>query len=331
MIDTAALSFALGAGLVAALNPCGFALLPGYLTLVIAGGGQDVSPPATLARAGGATVAMSAGFLTVFGIFGLVISPVIASAQKYLPFPTLGIGVLLVVISLWLLAGKDITIGVPKTSRGAPTARLASMYGYGLGYAIASLSCTIAPFLAVIGTTFKHGAILTGVLAFIAYATGMTITVGVAAFAVAISGPTAAAVFRRILPYAGRIAGVIVLLTGLYVSYYGYYEIRLFFTEASPDDPIVKAAGTVQTWLAHQVDTIGAWPLLAALIAVAAMVTGQQLLARRRRDEPPAQESLGERPADQEVNNHGKHASSHARTDKSVDAHYDDPKSAAQQ
>jgi hypothetical protein len=159
----------------------------------------------------------------------------------------------------------------------------------------------------------------------------MAITVGVAAFAVAISGPTAAAVFRRILPYAGRIAGAIVLLTGLYVSYYGYYEIRLFFTEASPDDPIINAAGTVQTWLARQVDTIGAWPLLAALIAVTAMVTGQQLLARRRRDEPTAQESEGERPADQDGNHHGKHASSHACTDKSVDTRHDHPKSAAQQ
>jgi cytochrome c biogenesis protein CcdA len=306
-----ALSFALAAGLVAALNPCGFALLPGYLALVIAGGGQDVSRPAALARAGGATMAMSAGFLTVFGIFGLVISPVIVSAQKYLPFPTLGIGVLLVVVALWLLAGKDITIRVPKTPSGAPTARLASMYGYGLAYAIASLSCTIAPFLAVIGTTFNHGAIVTGVLAFITYATGMAITVGVAACAVALFGSTASAAFRRILPHAGRIAGVIALLTGLYVSYYGYYEIRLFFTEASPDDPVIKAAGTVQTWLARQVDAIGAGPLLAVLIALAATATGLQLLARRRRDQPPARESYRDHPADRESNRHGKHANSH--------------------
>ncbi|MGB5798317.1 MAG: cytochrome c biogenesis protein CcdA, partial [Mycolicibacter algericus] len=45
MIDSATLSFALGAGLVAALNPCGFAFLPGYLGLVIAGS-RDTSRPA---------------------------------------------------------------------------------------------------------------------------------------------------------------------------------------------------------------------------------------------------------------------------------------------
>jgi cytochrome c biogenesis protein CcdA len=62
MIDTAALGFAHSAGLVAALNPCGFAFLPGYLGFVIAVSSQERSRPAALARAGAATVAMSAGF-----------------------------------------------------------------------------------------------------------------------------------------------------------------------------------------------------------------------------------------------------------------------------
>jgi cytochrome c biogenesis protein CcdA len=93
VIDTAGLGFASGAGLVAALNPCGFAFLPGYLALVIAGGRNDSSRSTALRRAGAATVAMSAGFVTVFGVFGLLISPLVASAQKYLPFATVVIGV----------------------------------------------------------------------------------------------------------------------------------------------------------------------------------------------------------------------------------------------
>jgi cytochrome c biogenesis protein CcdA len=282
MIDTAALGFALGAGLVAALNPCGFAFLPGYLGLVIAGGNRDSSRPVALTRALVATVAMSAGFLTVFGAFGLLISPLIASAQKYLPFATVVIGVLLIALAGWLLTGKDIAIVLPKPSGALPGSQLRSMFGYGVGYAIASLSCTIAPFLVVISTTFKQGSTLTGVLAFLAYATGMTITVGVAALAVALVGSSATRVVRRILPHAGRIGGVIVLLTGLYVTYYGYYEIRLFFANASPDDRIVKAASLVQSWLVQQVDTVGVWPLLAALAVLVATAIGSWALARRR-------------------------------------------------
>lgn len=269
MIDSATLSFALGAGLVAALNPCGFAFLPGYLGLVIAGS-RDTSRPAALARAGAATVTMSAGFLTVFGIFGLAVSPLIASAQRYLPFATVVIGVLLLAMGAWLLSGRDIAVLLPAAG-GTPTARLASMYGYGVGYAVASLSCTIAPFLAVISTTFQQGSALAGVLAFVAYAAGMSITVGVAALAVALAGSSATSALRRVLPYVGRIAGVIVLVTGLYVTYYGYYEIRLYFSggsSAEADDPVIHAAGAVQSWLADRVDALGVWPLLGAALAL---------------------------------------------------------------
>jgi cytochrome c biogenesis protein CcdA len=280
VIDTTALGFALGSGLVAALNPCGFALLPGYLGLVIADGALDSSRSSAVARALIATIAMSAGFLTVFGVFGLLISPLIASAQKYLPFATVVVGVVLVAIGTWLLAGKDITILLPKVSGSAPTG-LSSMYGYGVAYAITSLSCTIAPFLAVISTTFKQGSPVTGVLAFLAYAAGMTITVGVAALAIAVAGSSASGTIRRILPHAGRIAGFIVVLTGLYVTYYGYYEIRLYFTNTGPNDPIVKTAGAVQTWLVRQVDILGVWPMLAAIIVIASVAIGT--LARRRR------------------------------------------------
>ncbi|KZS64068.1 hypothetical protein A4G27_11210 [Mycobacterium kansasii] len=281
MIDTTALSFALGAGLVAALNSCGFAFLPGYLSLVIAGS-QGASRPAALLRAGAATAGMSAGFLTVFGVFGLLIAPVVASAQKYLPFATVIIGALLVALAVWLLAGKDISIIVPNRGGGTPTGRLGSMYGYGVGYAIASLSCTVAPFLAVISTTFKQGAMLSGVLAFVAYAVGMAITVGVAALAVALAGSSAAATFRRILPFVGRIVGAGVLLTGLYVTYYGYYEIRLYFTGAETDDPVIQAANTVQDWLIHLVDGLSPWSLVAASAALVAVGVGRHAVARRR-------------------------------------------------
>ncbi len=280
MIDT--IGFALGAGLVAALNPCGFAFLPGYLGLVIAGGGTESSRQAALVRAGTATVAMSAGFVTVFGVFGLLLSPLIASAQKYLPFATVVIGVLLVMLAVWLLAGRDITVILPRLCKGPPTAQLRSMYGYGVGYAIASLSCTIAPFLAVFSVTFERGSILTGILAFIAYAGGMAITVGVAALAVALAGSAAAGALRHVLPHVGRIAGIVVLLTGLYVTYYGYYEIRLYFTDASPGDPIIKGVGVVQGWLAQQVDALGTLPLLGMLAGLVATAIGLRIVTRHR-------------------------------------------------
>lgn len=273
MIDTAALGLALGAGLVAALNPCGFAFLPGYLMLVIAGGAQPRSQPAALTRAAAATVTMAAGFLTVFGVFGLLIAPLVVSAEKYLPLATIGIGVMLIGVGAWLLSGRDFTVLIPNpVGERAPGAGLRSMYGYGVAYATASLCCTIAPFLAVVGTAFQQGSVVTGLLAFLAYAAGMTITVGLAALAVALAGASAAAALRRVLPHINRIVGAVVLLTGLYVAYYGYYEARMFFTDSTPDDdPVIGAAAAVQGWLAGLVDAVGVWPLLAGLAALVAL------------------------------------------------------------
>ena len=33
---------------------------------------------------------------------------------------------------------------------------------------------------------------------------------------------------RRILPFVNRIGGALLVLVGLYVAYYGSYEVRLF-------------------------------------------------------------------------------------------------------
>ena len=57
-----------GAGLVAALNPCGFALLPAYLTLVVRT--ERAGVLTAVGRALAATVAMTLGFLAAFGAFG---------------------------------------------------------------------------------------------------------------------------------------------------------------------------------------------------------------------------------------------------------------------
>lgn len=73
------------------------------------------------------------------------------------------------------------------------------------------------------------------------------------------------------------------LLTGLSVTYYGYYEIRLYFTDASPDDPIIQAAGAVQTWLVRRVDAVGVWPLLGFLATLAAAALAWRILVRRRK------------------------------------------------
>lgn len=259
------MGLAFGAGLVAVLNPCGFAMLPAYMTLVVRG---DATGQLTaLRRAGVATLELVLGFMTVFGAFGLLTVSAAATVQQYLPYVTVVIGAVLVALGIWSLAGRHLPgfNPVTRSTRWAPTARGGSMFGYGVGYAIASLSCTIGPFLAVTAASFRSGLTVDGLLTYLGYAAGMSLIVGVLAIAAAFANPVGVYRMRRILPYTNRFGGALVLLVGLYVGYYGAYEVRVFSGTAAPGDPVITAAGRIQGALLAWVHGHGGYPWLAAL------------------------------------------------------------------
>ena len=260
------LGLAFTAGLVAALNPCGFAMLPAYLTFVVQGERQR-RRPAAIGRAVVATFAMTMGFLAVFVTFGLLAVSLASTVQRYLPAATVAIGVVLVGLGVWLLLGRQLRLpsaGRFADGRWAPTLRPLSMFGYGISYAVASLSCTIAPFLAITGVGLRGG----GLAVYLAYAAGFALVVGTLAVAAVFASSALTTRARRALPVINRIGGVIVIVVGLYVAYYGSYELRLFHFGGDPDDALVAAAGSVQAALAGWVQVHGGWPWMVALAAL---------------------------------------------------------------
>jgi cytochrome c-type biogenesis protein len=263
-------TFAVVAGMLATVNPCGFAMLPGYLALVVA----DGSRASRVGRALAASALMTVGFVTVFGVFGLLSVSISSVLQQYLPIVTIVIGLVLVLMGLLLLMGKELYVLLPKPARGAPTTRLTSMFGYGVAFAIASLSCTIGPFLAAAGVSLRDG----DPWLFVIYAVGMGLVVAVLAVAAALASTAVSRGVRRVLPYVGRISGVLLVATGGYVAYYGVYELRLYHADGNPVDPIVDAAATLQGWLSDWLRTIGpSW-----LAVVLVVLVGGFLVARRR-------------------------------------------------
>ncbi|ATW50840.1 cytochrome c biogenesis CcdA family protein [Streptomyces peucetius] len=287
------LAFALAAGALAAVNPCGFAMLPAYLTLFIAQNTGTDAPPARLAalgRALAATAAMTAGFLAVFGIFGLALAPIASTVQRWLPTVTIVIGAALLLLGIFMLTGRNVLLRTPKLQATKnPVAGLGSMALYGVSYAIASLGCTIGPFLVVTTTTFKAGDITTGIAAYAAYAAGMGLVVGVLAVAAALAQQSAARLLRKVLPHITRIGGGLLVLVGAYITWYGIYELRLY-AGGSPDDPIVTAASGIQNTLAGWVDRLGPAPFALTLLALAVLAGAAALLARHRSRTRPAEE-----------------------------------------
>lgn len=245
-------------------------MLPAYLLLVVRGHPQT-GPINAVGRAVAATVGMALGFLTVFGLFGALTISAASTVQRYLPYGTVVIGVVLIALGVWLLSGRELTALTPRPRgpRWAPTVRLGSMYGYGVSYAIASLSCTVGPFLAVTGAGLRSGSILAGVTIYLAYVAGLTLVVGVLAIAAATASSTLADRLRRTLPFVNRISGVLLVLVGLYVAYYGLYELRVFSaTRATPPDALITAAGRLQGVLAGWVHQHGVWPWALALVVL---------------------------------------------------------------
>jgi cytochrome c biogenesis protein CcdA len=287
--DLVGLAFA--AGLVAALNPCGFAMLPAYLALVVRG--NDTGAAAAVGRALAATAAMALGFLAVFGTFGFLTVSLASTVQRYMPYATMLIGIALVVLGIWLLGGRELSFLMPnrlaRSASWAPTRRLGSMFGYGVGYAIASLSCTIGPFLAVTGAGVGGTSLAGRVWIYVAYAAGFALVVGVLAVAAALAGSALVDRMRGILPYVNRIGGAVLILVGFYVAYYGYYEVRLFNTGGDPRDPVIATAGRLQGAIAGWVHRHGPWPwilLLAVLVVTAALWAWRRRIGATSRPTP---------------------------------------------
>ena len=75
---------------------------------------------------------MAAGFIAVFGGFGLLTVSAAATVQRYLPYVTIVIGIALVALGIWLLTGHQFIVPAPKPSvRWAPTARIQRGYESG--------------------------------------------------------------------------------------------------------------------------------------------------------------------------------------------------------
>lgn len=247
MGDTLALAVA--AGMLAAVNPCGFALLPAYLSVLVLGD-DSPGPARAVGRALALTAWMTLGFVAVFGVFGLVISPVAGQVQQYLPWFTAFFGALVAVAGLWLLAGRELPrVQLRRGSGRAVTRTAPAMVGFGMSYAAASLTCSIAPFLALVVASFRSGSTGEGIALFLAYSAGMGLLVGVAAVAVALARRSVVSGLRRTGRWVPRVSGLLLLVVGAYVAWYGAWELRVL-GGGEPGDPVIEAAARLQRTIA---------------------------------------------------------------------------------
>ena len=296
-MDASLLTLAVLAGALAAFNPCGFAMLPAYLSLLVASPDGRPGRRAAAGRALRSTGAMTVGFVAVFGLFAAVIAPLAFAVEPYLPIATIVIGAVLVVLGVRLVTGHELGVGFLNRRGIAPRASLASQVGYGLTYALASLSCTIGPFLAVVAGATRAGGPGAVVLAMLAYALGMGAVVGVLAVVAATASATSARAvtvrLRRLLPLVPRLSGVLLLAAGAYVAWYGWFELRVL-AGGSGDDPVVGAAVAVQSAITRWLSSLGVAGVVVAVAVLLAVAAWVGLGALRRRRAPDGRDGRTE-------------------------------------
>jgi cytochrome c biogenesis protein CcdA len=209
--------YAFAAGMVAAVNPCGFSLLPAYVGLYLGDGRRAGSR--ALAVSGAVTVS----FLALFGAAGLLLSAATSAVAAWFPWASLGVGVLLATAGGFMLAGRSLYHPLPERlgDRLGPWAQSGSLryFAYGLAFALCSLSCTLPIFLTVVGSVMTVRGFVPAFAGFLLYGLGMSLVLAVLTAVAAFFKSTFLRA-RAATAWIQPLSAVLLLLTGSYVVYY---------------------------------------------------------------------------------------------------------------
>ena len=282
-LDAVPLWIAVTAGGLAVVNPCGFPLLPAFLSFYL-GADDDRLPRAPTRVIQGLMVGalVAVGFLGVFAVVALPVSVGVGAIADAVPWVGLATGALLVVAGLATLSGRATGRSwLPRVHVGVRRKRrVAAMLLFGVGYGAASLGCTLPILLALVGASLGADK----VVIFVAYGVGMAVVLMALAVGVACARDAIAGRMRRLLPHVGRIAGVLLTASGAYLAYY-WWRVRFGDPVTLADDPVVGIASRYTAELEGFAQRHGA-PLVIVAAAVVALACGGAV--RRRLHRPPA-------------------------------------------
>ena len=223
------LGFAYAVGAASAVNPCGFAMLPAYLGLYVSGGNreQDRRQPVRLvSRAVMVGLSVSIGFVALFGAVGLILAfgsqAVVVAA---LPYVGLAVGVLLIGAGAYMAGGGKIYTSLAQRAAariGDPGQLNVPGYAlFGVSYGLASLSCTLPLFLAVLGVgAGLSSGFLETLGQFLLYAAGMGSVIMALTLGMAVARSVLVRWMRAALPYVGVVGAWLMVVAGTYIVFY---------------------------------------------------------------------------------------------------------------
>jgi len=253
-------------GVMAAVNPCGFVLLPTYLVYYLGTelNREGENKTTTLRRGLSVGIAVSSGFIGLFLVVGIISRAFTTVRRDNAKYAALVIGIGLVAMGIAILFGWKLPISQPDVSVQRKRTTW-NMFLFGIVYAIASIGCTIGLLISVIlGSINRHG-FVSGVISIVLYGLGMGLLVTSLTVALAFARVGLVSTIKKSFRWFDKISAVFVVLTGLYVTWYWLGAI----TDRGTDG-VTSRVEHFQTKVVQFLQDAGVYPLLVVFCVIIA-------------------------------------------------------------
>ncbi|MDP4642677.1 MAG: hypothetical protein NWS59_06340 [Ilumatobacteraceae bacterium] len=256
-------AYSLLLGMLAAVNPCGFVLLPTYLIAYLSVT-DDATVGVRLRRSIVVGTSVASGFLVVFVVVGIVSRIFTNWIEANAKYPALVIGIALIIMGVRMVFGWRPKLWAPSLSGASRRDSFVGMFGFGVVYAIASIGCTIGLLTTAVMGSFSRDGVVSGVLSVALYGLGMGVFVVALTTTLAFAKTALVRGGRGIMQTIDRVSSMLVLATGVYLTWYWYIAI----TARTGSDPLLSTLGNWQTGIVSRIADIGAVPLLVIFVLV---------------------------------------------------------------
>jgi cytochrome c-type biogenesis protein len=199
---------AVSAGVLSALNPCAYVLLPAILGRFL----LKVSAPSRLLAGLKLGLGLSAGVLSVFVIVGFIVMFLGYTTGRVFPYVAIALAVLFLIVGVWIIAGRTVHLSVPLPDSG-------NYLLFGLCYGLASLGCTLPIFIAFTGMALHQEGVV-GALMLMSYGLGIAGVLLALSIATALGKRLVSRLLRRLQSHLEPLGGILLIAAAVYLLYY---------------------------------------------------------------------------------------------------------------
>ena len=267
-------TYSLLLGILAAVNPCGFVLLPAYLVSYLSVA-DDADATTRVRRSLSVGSSVSAGFLVVFLLVGAVSRLFTNWIELNAKYPALVVGLVLIVMGVRMLSGWRPRLWIPMFNGDTRRSRIGGMFMFGMVYAVASIGCTIGLLTTAILGSFSRNGVLSGVFSVVMYGAGMALFVMALTTSLAFAKTALVRAGRGVMSVVSHVSSGLILITGVYLTWYWYVAI----TERTDQGGVLQTFGNWQTTIVNNLSDIGA---VSVTVTSGLVILAAALITRRR-------------------------------------------------